>query len=94
MPIRNISEKNPSNIIKEFEKIGKLTYEKRIPKHDPTPSYFHLVRKLVKCMMISNEYNWHIHRSYAEDTALSLNINVMDKDESKEMIVRKILSEN
>ena len=34
--IRNVSEKNLSKIIKEFEKIGKLPYEKRIPKHEPT----------------------------------------------------------
>ena len=81
-------------IIKEFEKIGKLPYEKRITKHEPTPSYFHLVRQLAKCMMISDEHNWHIHGSYAEDTAPSLNVNVADEDESKEIIVHKTLSEN
>ena len=42
--IGNFSEKDLSKIIKEFEKIGKLPYEKRIPKHEPTPSYFHLVK--------------------------------------------------
>ena len=36
--IGNVSEKDLSKIIKEFEKIGKLSYEKRIPKHEPTPS--------------------------------------------------------
>ena len=30
-------------IIKEFEKIGKLPYVKRIPKHEPTSIYFHLL---------------------------------------------------
>ena len=35
--IRNVSEKDLSKIIKEFERIGKLPYEKRIPKHEPTP---------------------------------------------------------
>ena len=49
--IKNVSEKDLSMIIKEFEKIGKLHYEKRIPKHEPTPGYYHLVRQLAKCMM-------------------------------------------
>ena len=34
--IRNVSENDLSKIIKEFKKIGKLPYEKRIPKHEPT----------------------------------------------------------
>ena len=42
--IRNVSKKNLSNIIKEFEKIGKLPYEKKRPKHEPTHSYFRLVK--------------------------------------------------
>ena len=36
--IGNVSEKDLSKIIKEFEKIGKVTYEKSIPKHEPTYS--------------------------------------------------------
>ena len=35
--IGNISEKELSKMIKEFEKIEKLTNEKRIPKHESTP---------------------------------------------------------
>ena len=42
--IGNIREKDLSKIIKEFEKIGKVPYVKRIPKNEPTSSYFHLVR--------------------------------------------------
>ena len=42
--IGNVSEKDLSKIIKEFEKFGKLPYEKRIPKHEPTPRYFHIVK--------------------------------------------------
>ena len=52
--IGNVSEKDILRIIKEFEKIGKLPYEKRIPKHEPTPSYFHLVRQLAKFTMRSD----------------------------------------
>ena len=81
--IGNVSEKDLSKIIKEFEKIGKLTYEKKMPKHEPTPRYFHLVRQLVKCTMISDQLNWHVHGSYTGKTALSSNVNVTDEDESK-----------
>ena len=42
--IGNVSDKDLSKIIKEFEKIGKLPYEKKRPKHEPTESYFHLAR--------------------------------------------------
>ena len=42
--IINISEKDLSKIIKEFEKIGKLPYENKRPKHEPTRSFFHLVK--------------------------------------------------
>ena len=81
--IVNVSEKDLSKIIKEFEKIGKVPYVKRIPKHEPTSRYFHLVRQISKCMIISDEHNRHVHGSYAEETDLSLNVNVTDEDKSK-----------
>ena len=66
-------------VIKEFEEIGKLPYEKNIPKHEPTPSYFHLVRQIAKCMMRSDQLNQHDHGSYVEKTATSSNVNVTDE---------------
>ena len=92
--IGNVSEKDLSKIIKESEKIGKVPYVKRIPKHEPTSSCFHLVRQLVKCMMRSDEHNRHVHGSYAEETDLPPNVNFTDEDESKEIIVQKTLLEN
>ena len=92
--IVNVSMKDLSNIIKEFERIEKLPYVKRIPKHEPTSSYYHLVRCIAECMMISDEQNRYVHGSYAEETALPSNVNVKDEDESKEIIVHKTLSEN
>ena len=56
---------------------------KDFPKHEPTPIYFHLVWQLAKCVMISDEHNRHVHSSYAEETDMSSNFNVTDKDESK-----------
>ena len=92
--IGNVSMKEFSNIIEESEKIVKVLYMKRIPKHEPTSSYYHLVRCITECMMRSDEHNRHVHVSYAEENAPSSNVNVTDEDESKEIIVPKTLSEN
>ena len=92
--IGNFSKKDLSEIIKEFENIGKVPYVKRIPKHEPTSRYYHLVRCIAECIMRSDEHNQHVNGSYAEETAPSSNVNVTDKDESKEIIVHKTLSEN
>ena len=81
-------------IIKEFEKIGKLSYDNKRPKHDPTDSYFHLARQLAKCMMRSDKLNWHDHVGYTEMTAPSSNVNVTDVDKYKEIMVHETLSEN
>ena len=67
---------------------------KRIPKHEPTSSYYHLVGCITECKLISDEYNQHVHGGYAEVTAPSSNVNDTDEEESKETIVHKPLSEN
>ena len=92
--IINVSENDISNIINEFEKIRKRPYEKKRPKHEPTHSYFHIVRQLVKCMMRYDKLNRNDLGSYTEMTALSSNVNDTDEDKSKEIIVHKTLSEN
>ena len=38
--IVNVSKKDISKIIREFDKFKKLPYEKKGPKHEPTDSYF------------------------------------------------------
>ena len=45
-------------------------------------------------MMRSDKLNRHDHGGYTEMTALSLNVNVTDEEESKEIIMHGILSEN
>ena len=79
--IGNISKKDFSKIIKEFDKFDKLTYEKKSHKHEPTDSYFHIARQIVKCMMRSNNIIWKDHGGYTENTAPSLNVNATDEDE-------------
>ena len=89
--IGNISKKYLSEIIREFDKFDKLSSDKKKPKHEPTDSYFHLARQLAKCMMRSDNLNWYDHGGYTEMTASSSNVNVTDKDESKEIIVHATL---
>ena len=91
--IGNVSEKDLSKIIREFEKFEKFPYEKKRPKHEPTESYFHLARQLVKCMIRSDKLNWYGHGGYKEMTAPSSNIVVTDESELKRSIVNKILSQ-
>ena len=53
--------KDLSNKIKEFEKKFKVPYVKRIPKHEPNSSYFHLVVCIAECMMRCGEDNHNVH---------------------------------
>ena len=62
--IRNVSKKDLSKIIREFEKFEKLTYEKNRPKHAATDSYSYLTRHRVRCMMRSDNLNWHDYGDY------------------------------
>ena len=92
--IRNVSEKDIYRIIKDFEKIEKLPYEKKSPKHEPTESYFHQARQIEKCMMRSDNLNWYDHGGYTEMTNPYFNVNATDEDESKRIIVHEDLSES
>ena len=61
--IRNISEKDLLNIIREFEISPYKSYEKKRPKYEPTDSYFYLSRQLAKCIMRSDTLNWNDYGS-------------------------------
>ena len=67
---------------------------KRIPKHEPTSSYYYLVGYIAECMLRSDGDNQHVHGGYAEETSPSLNVKDTYEDESKEIIMHKNLSEN
>ena len=65
---------------------------KRIPKHEPTSSYVHLVVIIAECMMRFGEDNHNVHDvhdGYEEDMAPSLDVNDTDKDKSNNSIVHK-----
>ena len=92
--IGNVSKKDLSKIIREFEKFKKLPYEKKRPKHEPTDSYCYLARQLKKCMIRADALNWHYYGSYTEMTAPSSNVYSTDEDESKRIIVHETLLQN
>ena len=79
----NVSEKDLSKNIREFEKFEKLPYEKKMPKHELTGSYFDLARQLAKCMMRSDNLNCHDYGGYTEINAPSSNVNVRDEEKIK-----------
>ena len=68
MPFINVSMKELSRIIKEFEKLPYKIYERKRPKHEPTGSYFYLARHLSKCMMRADVLNSHIDAVRTEMT--------------------------
>ena len=45
-------------------------------------------------MMRSDNLNWYDHGGYTEMTDPSSNVNVMDEDKSKQIIVHETLSDN
>ena len=95
--IGNVSMKDLSNKIKEFEKIDKVTYLKKTPKHEPTLSYFHLVECLLKCMMRCGDNNNHVHDGYGKEMAPSSDVNDTDEDtdedDSKNSIVHDLFDD-
>ena len=56
--IINVSKKDLSKIMSEFEKFEKLPYEKKRPKHEPSDIYFYLSMHLAKCIMRADTLNW------------------------------------
>ena len=62
---------------------------KRIPKHEPTSSYFHLVLCLGECIIRCGENNHQVHDGYEEEMAPSSDVNDTDKDESKNSIMQE-----
>ena len=92
--IGNVSKKDLSRNIREFEIFEKSPCEKKRTKNEPTDSYFYLVIQLAKCMMRSDTLNWHDYGSYTEMNDPSSNFYSMDKGGSKSIIVHKTLSQS
>ena len=67
--IGNVSKKDLSKVIREFEKLPYEIYERKRPKHEPTGSYFYLSRHISKCMIRADALNSHIYPVRMEMTA-------------------------
>ena len=59
--IRNVSKKDFSKNIREFDKLPYKSYERRRHKNEPTDSYFYLARHLAKFMIRADAFNSHIY---------------------------------
>ena len=59
--IFNVSKKDLSKIISEFDKLPYKSYERRRPKHEPTDNYFYLARHLAKYMMRDDALNSQVY---------------------------------
>ena len=58
--ITNVCMKDISNIIKEFEILPYNGYVRNRTKHEPTNSYFYLLKHVYKCMMRADAFNLNI----------------------------------
>ena len=83
--IVNVSKKNLSKIIREFEKLPYARYEKKRTKHDPTDSYVYLSRQLAKCLMRSDALNSNGYPVRTEMTATKQipTLRIFSTDKSK-----------
>ena len=66
--IVNVSIKDLSKIIRDFERLPNKCYERRRPKHDTTDGYFYLARQIPKCIMRSDVLNLHVYPVITEMT--------------------------
>ena len=83
--ITNVSMKDLSKIIKEFEKLPYKGYVLKRSKMEPIDSYFYLERQLAKCMMRTDALNLHIKLLRTEMTGMQYIpvLHICDSDEIK-----------
>ena len=97
MPYGNVSKKDLSKIIREFEKLPYESYEKNGPKNEPTDSYFYLERQIAKSMMRADALNLHGYPVRMEMTVTkqipTLHVCSTDESELKELPADKTLSQ-
>ena len=82
------------SIRRTFQKLTYESYEKKRPKHEPTDSYFYLVRQLAKYMTRADALNFQGYPVRTEMTAPSSHICSTYEDESKGIILQENLSQN
>ena len=95
--IGNVSKKDLSKIIREFENLPYKIYQKKSCKYEPNDSKFYPKRQLVKCMMRDNSLNSHVYHVRTKMTATKhipiSHICSMNKSELEEFLVDETLSQ-
>ena len=92
--IGNVSKKDLSKIIREFEKLPYESYERKRPKHEPTDSYFYPSRQLVKCMIRDYAFNLHVYPVRTKINAPYSHVFPLDESELKQFLVNEPLSQS
>ena len=94
--IRDISRKDLSKVIREFEKLPYKSHERRRPKYEPTDSYFYLTIQITKRMMRDdtlNSYVWPVRTEMTGTKHIpTSHICSTEKMKWKEFLVDKTLS--
>ena len=67
--IGNVSKKDISRIIREFEKLYYKSYESMRPRNEPTDSYFYPVRHIEKCMVRADILNLRVYHARYESVS-------------------------
>ena len=95
--IVNVSKKELSKIIRDFEKLPYESYERKSSNHKPTERYFYLSRQLGKCMMRTDALNLENYPVRMEMTSTkqipTSHIFSTNESELKEFLVDKNLSQ-
>ena len=83
--IGNVSKKDLSKVIREFEKLTYESYEKKRPNHEPTDIYFYLSIQLATCTMRADYLNLHGYhvRTKITTTKQILTLHVCSTEERK-----------
>ena len=68
--ITNVSLKEISKIVKEFDKLPYLDYVKKRPKYEPTYSYLYLSIQIAKCILRADNFNSHVNLVRTEMTRM------------------------
>ena len=95
--IGNVSKKDLSKIIRNFDRLHYNSYDRSRPKHKPTNSYLYLSRHLENFMMRADSLNSHVYLLRTEMTATKqVPISYVfstDEIELEEFLVEKTISQ-
>ena len=91
--MNNVTMKDISKIIKDFEKLPYKGYVRKRPKKEPTDSYFYLAKQLANCTMRADAFNLNVYPVRKEMTVMEQipisHVCDLDESELKEILAKK-----